>query len=119
MKKNKEDFRKLMNQRNTNPIENLKKFIGVYYANSFDVEEIKGLMKQILSYNKITIENGLEAAKIVLEDSKYDQELIEMILWEANQPLQEPLKDQAKTWLKEQIVFTEKILNEFKKNNLD
>ncbi len=96
------------------PMKELRKFIGVYWGSDLDNDTIIRLMKSSTQEQKNFITKGVQAAKIVLSEDKYNEELVKVILWEANQPLTEPLIDNARNWLREKILFTEETIGSVK-----
>lgn len=91
-------------------LKDLKDYIGVFWASDLEPDVIKRLTLQLSEGNNSIVMRGIKAAKSILNARKYENELVSMVLWEVNEPIEDPLIDSARNWLQSKIDWTEQIL---------
>jgi hypothetical protein len=110
MDQNIDDFRKRLAGNDRDPVADLRKFIGIFWGSDLENDTITRLMTSMPTGKSSLISKGIAAGNKILAERCYDDELVQIVLWEANVPIEEPLADAARNWLKEKLEWTEALV---------
>jgi hypothetical protein len=107
-----ESLRNAMNVSSRTPLEEAQRFLCRYWADGDVPDAISAQLNETISYNPSSVIQGLLAIELLLKTSLPDEALLNMVLWDANHPLDEPSEKSAKLWLKEVTEFVRAVLGD-------
>ena len=94
------------------PLEEARKFLQFYWGDEGMLDAIRAQMKDTITFNPRSIVRGLQAIEALLVDPPPEGKLLDVVLWDANHPLDNPSEDLAKTWLREMAEFVRNVLGD-------
>jgi hypothetical protein len=94
------------------PIEEAKQFLRRYWGDEAMLDAIRIQMENTISFSPSSIVRGLVAIEALLATPLPDGTLLDMVLWDANHPLDDPSEQSAKVWLQEIAEFVRDVLGE-------
>lgn len=96
------------------PVE-LEKFIAGFWGVDHDPVVLAQMMKSTMRHSFRLFLRGIQAIRIRLQEAENDsvvqRELIDLILWQTEVPLDPPTYPNAKAWYLDAITFTEELMN--------
>lgn len=95
---------------NPRVVENARKFLHRYWGDEGQLETIGEDMKDTLSYAPHLVVNGLKSLKSLLDMPLPEGFLLQIVTYDANNPLDELNDAGAKAWVEEMIEFIEQLL---------
>ena len=102
------------------PEKDLNNLIGGVFAVDSDREVLRKSMLSTMEYSTRLFTRGIQAAKLRIatadQHPEQQQGIIDVVLWEANQPLDTPDYPTARAWLMEAVALTEQVLEEYRAN---
>ena len=108
-------FKQKIQQQKNNPLDTARSFLVSYWSDEQDIEAIENDLRNRISVNPYGIKSGLDALNTILKDEEIDdQKIINLVVWDANHPLDDPSVLEAKKWLRQAVVFVEQIISESK-----
>ena len=94
------------------PFEEARQFLRRYWGDEGILDAIRVQMEDTISFNPKLVVHGLQAIETLLADPPADGTLLDMVLWDANHPLDDPNEESAKTWLREMAEFVRDVLGD-------
>ncbi|MEH1766432.1 hypothetical protein [Nostoc sp.] len=93
-------------------LEEARQFLRRYWGDETMLDEIRIQMENTVSFSPSSVIRGLEAIEAVLVTPLPDGTLLDMVLWDANYPLDDPSEGSAKAWLKDISEFVRNVLGD-------
>jgi hypothetical protein len=93
-------------------IEDAKQFLRRYWGDETMLESIRTQMENTISFSPRSIVRGLLAIEVLLATPLPNGTLLDIVLWDANHPLDDPSEQSAKIWLQETVEFVRSVLGD-------
>jgi|GEM_PF-3061056 len=107
-----EIFKAILNAPPKPPLEEAIHFLSGYWGDEGMLDAIHAEMEETIAFNPRSVVRGLQAIETLLLDPPADGTLLDMVLWDANHPLDDPSEESAKIWLREMAEFVRDVLGD-------
>jgi hypothetical protein len=94
------------------PLEAARQFLRRYWGDEGILDAIRVDMEDTIAFNPKPVVQGLQAIEGLLADPPSDGTLLDLVLWDANHPLDDPSAESAKQWLGEMAEFVRDVLGD-------
>jgi hypothetical protein len=107
-----ESLKNRLNATSKPPLEEAKQFLRRYWGDETRLDVIRTEMEDTISFNPISIVRGMVAIETLLATPLPNGTLLDMVLWDANHPLDDPGEKSAKIWLQEIVEYVRDVLGD-------
>ena len=90
-----------------------------YWGDEGILDAIRVQMEGTISFSPKLVVQGLQAIETLLAHPPADGMLLDMVLWDANHPLDNPSEESAKTWLRRTAEFVRDVLGDKQPHKAD
>ncbi|MCB9234960.1 MAG: hypothetical protein H6581_25115 [Bacteroidia bacterium] len=115
------DFRELrrkkLQEQKENPFAAAQKFLNQYWGDEGHSEMVKKAMEEVAKETTWTLKAGMEALNTVAQSPQFsDQQVMDLVIWYANYPLENPSGEAARSWLVEAAAMIKKVIETYDQN---
>jgi hypothetical protein len=94
------------------PLDTARQFLRSYWGDEGMMDAVREDLKKTVAISPRSVIQGLQSIESVLATSHEPGTLLNMVLWDANHPLENPNDEAARRWLLEVVDLVRNVLGD-------